>query len=420
MKKSLFGLLVISLTLTLAAGSAFAGAFRVPESGARAMGMANAFVGQADDPSAVQFNPAGITQLDGNQILVGGVYVKLANDYTSETNVKSDAEGQNIFLPNFFYTNHLGDSPWWIGFGVNVPFGLQTEWKVDTFDFYVTRTKLEMVKINPSVAYRSSDRFSVAFGIDYYNVSKAIFENSVPVDIGGGPGPYTWANQKLEASGNSYGFDLGMTYIVSDQVQLGFAYRSKTNADLTGDINITSSTYGTLASGTGSTELHLPATAALGVSVKADAKWTLNADLDWTKWSDYDELVIHTSIAPTKVIPKNYDDTITYRFGAQYQLNDVWALRGGVLLENTPIPEDTYDPRVSDGDRVGVSIGAGYTKDTWTFDVAYMFVNLDKYTVNQNVSFDPAVVGLGNPVQTVDGTYEGSINLLGVSVGYKF
>ena len=417
MKKSLFALLIVSLAVTLGVGTAFAGAFRVPESGAKAMGMANAFVGQADDPSAVQFNPAGITQLDGNQILLGGVYVKLANDYTSESSVKSDAVGQNIFLPNFFYTNHLGDSPWWIGFGVNVPFGLQTEWKVDTFDFYATRTKLEMVKINPSVAYRSSDRFSVAFGIDYYNVSKAIFENSVPVLIA--PSTYTWANQKLEASGNSYGFNLGLMYDLSDQVHLGFAYRSKTNTDLTGDISLISSTYGTLATGTGSTELHLPATAALGVSIKADARWTLNADLDWTKWSDYDELVINTSLG-NSVSPKNYDDTITYRLGAQYQLNEDWALRGGVLFEETPIPEITYDPRVPDGGRVGVSVGAGYTRDAWTFDVAYMFVSLDQYTVDQNVSFNPALVGLTNPVQTVDGTYEGSINLIGVSVGYRF
>ncbi|NOY87273.1 MAG: hypothetical protein GXP52_08245 [Deltaproteobacteria bacterium] len=69
MKKSFFGLLIVSLAVTLGAGTAFAGAFRVPESGAKAMGMANAFVGQADDPSAVHHNVAGITGLEGIQIM---------------------------------------------------------------------------------------------------------------------------------------------------------------------------------------------------------------------------------------------------------------------------------------------------------------------------------------------------------------
>ncbi|MEA3466103.1 MAG: outer membrane protein transport protein [Thermodesulfobacteriota bacterium] len=45
--------------------------FHIREQGAKAMGMANAFVAQADDPSAIFYNPAGIAFQDGTQVSLG-------------------------------------------------------------------------------------------------------------------------------------------------------------------------------------------------------------------------------------------------------------------------------------------------------------------------------------------------------------
>jgi long-subunit fatty acid transport protein len=66
MKKFLFALTLSALSSLLFVSLASASGFRLPESSASAMGMASAFVGQADDASAVWYNPAGITQLDGH------------------------------------------------------------------------------------------------------------------------------------------------------------------------------------------------------------------------------------------------------------------------------------------------------------------------------------------------------------------
>jgi len=46
--------------------------FTVFNQGARAAGMANAFVARASDPSAVWYNPAALARLDGFQIAAGG------------------------------------------------------------------------------------------------------------------------------------------------------------------------------------------------------------------------------------------------------------------------------------------------------------------------------------------------------------
>ena len=70
-------MVAVVLVLLFTASTAFAGGFRLPEQGAKAMGMGFAFTAQADDPSAIYFNPAGLTQLKGNNVMVGVTYMRL-------------------------------------------------------------------------------------------------------------------------------------------------------------------------------------------------------------------------------------------------------------------------------------------------------------------------------------------------------
>ena len=150
----------------------------------------------------------------------------------------------------------------------------------------------------------------------------------------------------------------------------------------------------------------------------------MNLDLDWTGWSSYDKLEVKDSSGAVRnslVSAKDYDDVTAVRVGVEYALSDEWALRGGILMEPTPVPEETYDPRLPDGDRTGYVVGAGYESGQWTVDFAYMFVQLDKTTVDSDavavINFPPAVP---SDFQNVDGTYEGDITLIGLSVGYSF
>ena len=69
-------LLSVLLVLVLTASTSFAAGFRLPEAGAKAMGMGFAFTAQADDPSAIYYNPAGLTQLKGQNVMLGLTYVR--------------------------------------------------------------------------------------------------------------------------------------------------------------------------------------------------------------------------------------------------------------------------------------------------------------------------------------------------------
>src|SRR5215813_7958142 len=56
---------------------------RIQGQGAAASGMSNAFSAQADDPSALHYNPAGMTQLQGIQLMAGAIASGGSTDFTS-------------------------------------------------------------------------------------------------------------------------------------------------------------------------------------------------------------------------------------------------------------------------------------------------------------------------------------------------
>src|SRR5690606_22750504 len=103
-----------------------------------------AFAAQADDPSAIYYNAAGITQLEGTQVLGGFTFIyapgsefepsaqfSFAPDTTNPVAARSaDAAGKIFTLPTLFATTKVGDRTA-IGFGLYVPFGLQVDWPDD-------------------------------------------------------------------------------------------------------------------------------------------------------------------------------------------------------------------------------------------------------------------------------------------------
>ncbi|MCK8603242.1 hypothetical protein [Desulfoferrobacter suflitae] len=67
----LAGLIVVAWGAQVCFGAGFA----LYEGSARGNALGGALVARADDPSAVYYNPAGITQLPGLQMMVGGTFI---------------------------------------------------------------------------------------------------------------------------------------------------------------------------------------------------------------------------------------------------------------------------------------------------------------------------------------------------------
>ena len=86
---------------------------RIQGQGAAASAMSNAFAAQADDPSALHYNPAGMTQLRGLQLMAGALIAGGSTDFTSPTGVTAsgDRNGTVAWPPpsHMYITANLKD-----------------------------------------------------------------------------------------------------------------------------------------------------------------------------------------------------------------------------------------------------------------------------------------------------------------------
>ena len=136
------------------AGSALGLGTRIPDQNAEATARGDAFAATADNPSAVYYNPAGITQLSGTELLLGG-YGVTATSRASLTGRKDLFYNQNEpqAVPQIFVTTKLPNVPISLGLGVYVPFGFSIHYP-DSVPFRtIAKTgSLEFLAINPVVS----------------------------------------------------------------------------------------------------------------------------------------------------------------------------------------------------------------------------------------------------------------------------
>src|ERR1035437_3199585 len=93
--------------------------FRLPDQDAFATARGEAFVATADNASAIYYNPAGLTQLEGQNVR-GGVYgLYFDPRFTSPTTGQTfDSQKNLVAIPQFFYSWMLDSLPVAIGLGI--------------------------------------------------------------------------------------------------------------------------------------------------------------------------------------------------------------------------------------------------------------------------------------------------------------
>lgn len=392
-----------------------------------ATGMATLFVAQADSPAAVQFNPAGLTQLKGNHARMGYTSAIPRNFRTDTSgNDQSSSQIDNFFIPSIYLVNNLKSENWKFGLGVTSPYGLGTDWADDSFArFQTTESSLQVLQINPTVAYKYNDMVSLGFGIDYI-ISESSSHKRVADTTGLG-------DSHVKGNGDGWGYNLGLLFKPLEKHSIGISYRSKVDITYTGTLsmtNMSSGVYGaapysfpdTYVTGIES-RLALPQTIALGYAFKPNNKWTIEADGIWTDWSSVQEdFAKYTEEGdPFKLavlndgnpLAKDWNATMSYGIAAKYQATDKLVLRCGYLYAETPVPAANFEPSMVDMDMHCVSVGAGYAlKKDLTVDAAYFggFYK-DRYITND--------IALSSG-SDLDGMYESYVNVFSVSFTYKY
>ena len=438
--------LAFLVVLLFASTSAMAGGFRLPEAGAKAMSMGFAFTAQANDPSAIYFNPAGIMQLEGNNLKVGVTYVKQnggtftgITPLTGGASVSETQKDLDFFVPNAFFTRKA--SPNFVyGVGLFSPFGLGQEYEnrnTSIFRSQITKIDLMTLVVNPTVAWKVNEVLSVAAGIDFM-YGKAELAKT-PVGINSATGfPANIFNLDLEGDGTAWGYNFGVLLTPTKHLKVGAAYRSKFDLEIEdGDVDLSNVFSGNIITAlgplppqgpapigfggpsfhtTGTAMVRIPATLDLGVAYILD-RLTLEVDASWTFWHSWESLNIdlkdNRAFLPDSTSPKNWDDVVAIYVGGEYRVTDPLALRLGFRWDPTPVPAETMGPELPDADKLYYCAGAGYKVRNWTFDLAYMYVDKKDRTVNNLRTEGVIPVGF-------NGEWTGDAHLVAFDIGYKF
>ncbi|MFP4243752.1 MAG: OmpP1/FadL family transporter, partial [Ectothiorhodospira sp.] len=217
-------------------------------------GLGRAFAGEAAvarDASTVFFNPAGMTHLSGPELQLASHLLmpkaEVENDGSTVTTPGTGGapapvtggSGGNPYdptpVPNLFYARPL-NADTWIGFGVTAPFGLVNDYDEDFFARYdSTETDLKVLNLQPSLAYRVSERLSIGGGLDIQR-AKATLKSAIPdPTVHGGPTVATDGEQRLDADSWDFGFNLGLTWQATPATRLGAHYRQGIEHELDGE-----------------------------------------------------------------------------------------------------------------------------------------------------------------------------------------
>ena len=100
-------------------GPAAAVGFRFPHQDPESIARGNAFVATADNPSAVYYNPAGITQLEGQHVSAGLYLASMGIDFDAAGGGSARAGSEVQFVPQLHYVLSPKESRWSFGLGIN-------------------------------------------------------------------------------------------------------------------------------------------------------------------------------------------------------------------------------------------------------------------------------------------------------------
>ena len=378
-------LLLFAAALPLIPLEVQAGATRIFDQSASGTGQSAAFVAQADDPSAIYYNPAGMTQLRGLQtsfgtLLLGGT---TTFRHASLGTAESTLDGTIAYpLPmNVYVTANLKDLGFAklgdlsAGLGILSPFGTLIRWP-DTgpFSTAVTFAALELVDVKPTLAYKLNDQLSFGLGADIYTFFNFWGEGQAEVKFlsSGAPGlPPAGSLIEINGRDTAAGFNVSLLYTPfrnedgKPLTNVGLQYRSQATLHLDGQFLAN----GALVADSSAT-LVLPQIITGGVALwpvrDGDHEWKLELDVDYTDWKSHRNLDFHLSNGTTILVPRNWRSTFTIMIGSEYTwlhpaILPEWevAVRGGYWFSQTPVPDTTFSPDVPDADNHAISTGLG-------------------------------------------------------------
>jgi long-chain fatty acid transport protein len=320
--------IAFSVALPARAGGIYANEFGTPEMGTAGAG---AEATALDASTALPFyNPAGMTRLEGNQLIVAGgaLFANVEFDPDPATTFSGgnggDAAGAVPVL-TAAYVHSFSDR---FKFGVALfsAAGAVLEYDPDWVGRYQSQTaKIAALSLSPTLAYRVNDWFSIGGGL---NLMAGALETKVAV-----PRLFQPDGQiTIDGTDTQLSFNLSAMFEPGAKTRIGVAYVSETEFNFAGDVSFSSVD----VTAPTNTTLTLAQVLRVGIHHDLGAKTAIVGTLGWENWSALENQFISVGELGTATLPRNWDDTFRYGVGFLYRLGNPWLLRFGVNYDTSP------------------------------------------------------------------------------------
>ncbi|MDF2487766.1 MAG: rane protein involved in aromatic hydrocarbon degradation [Pseudomonas sp.] len=411
----------LAVAVTLASSQLLASGFALNEQSISGMGVG--FAGRssaAEDASTIYGNPAGMSRLKREQVTVGGAAVIAKTDIKGGSNLGGETDGDMVpvvGVPMGYYVKPL-DEHWSVGFGLYVPFGLVTDYgSDDAARYWVKKSRVEVITLQPTVSYAFNDRVSIGFGPTINRIEGELGSNLInPFTPGRNDGQV-----KIKGDDTAVGYNIGLLVQATDRTRLGLTYHSMVDYKLEGKTRVSTPLIGPFNGDKfdASLKIKTPESVDLSITHELDDQWTLYAGSTWTRWSRLEDITVQNDV-PQPLVgsafetiseEQNWHDTWAHAIGATYKLNKQWTLRTGFTVDQSPTNNHDRSPRIPTGDRKIFSVGAGWSPtDDMTIDVAY------SYLWEEDTKINLASTSKGR----YQAKYENVAHGVGASLTYRF
>lgn len=394
MQKTKLATLALAVSASLLACGAQAAAFNLNEHSASGLG--RAFAGEAaiaDNAAVLARNPAAMTRFKRAEMSLVATYVAPNINLQGEDDAlgglisASSLDAQDVapsaMIPAFYYLQPLNEQ-WAVGLGLFSNFGLSTEYDEN----YVAgalggKTELTTLNINPNVAYRLNEQWSLGAGISaiYADarlvrragalaaLNPALSSDTAIVDLQGD----TWA----------WGWNAGVLYEYNEANRFGLSYRSGSTVKLEGEYSGTTTGFNTVP---GKLDLELPAIAEFSGYHQLARQWALHYSVQWTGWSALKELRATSDQCGSDCFQKDleFKDSWRYAIGASWYLAPEWTLRAGLAQDRQAAYHVISIP---DTERLWYSLGASYQmNEALSLDLGVAYLQGDDAQLQESLT----------------------------------
>lgn len=308
-----------------------AGGLYLYETGSSDLGFAGAgTAARAEDASTVYANPAGMTRLTGNQMTVTAQLLYGDVDFKQDgTGVLGGSNPGNSvgWVPggSGYYSHSISDQlkvgmAFYGTYGLAEKFG--SRWAGRNL---VDQTTLMAGTLQPTVAYRINDQWSVGAGL---TANYGIFKMQRVAADGTG--------RKFDTSDHDWQFGarLGVMFEPSKATRIGVVWTSEIEYDFDVDLSIRGVLPGVVHVFPAKIKTYAPQQLMTSVYHQLNERWAVTGNLGWQEWSQFAQSSAEAFGATTSSSLK-VQDTWHIALGGQYQYNAKTRVSAGVAYDNS-------------------------------------------------------------------------------------